>query len=206
MVVVTFFAFLSPPAQAQPAAVCVPGVTCVTLPPVTVTVPRLVTIRVPQPNVTVTVPGAVKTVTDRVTRVVNGSVTRTVTVPIRVTQQIQGPVNTVTKTVVESVQVGQDGRTTSQRATVVGGSTQAASTVTVTGTPSPTTKVVTNTKTERVTLTKIQAVGISLAILIIGALIAGLCVLWAYRAGWILGDAGNRKFIEDTVDDLRYKK
>jgi hypothetical protein len=46
-------------------------------------------------------------------------------------------------------------------------------------------------------------VGISLAALIIGAALAGLAVLLAYRFGWINGDSGNREFIEETVDDLK---
>lgn len=220
LLAITFFAFKIPQAQAAPPqAICVPGVTCVTLPPVTVEVPRLVTVRVTLPNATVTVPGAVKTVTRVVTRVVNGSVTRTVTVPIRVTEQIQGPVNTITKTVVGSgpvvnrtvvatqvntVTVGRNGQATTVRGTV-----RAPVVSTVTGTPA----AITSTQTQVVTApfgididTPGEVLGFSLLFVVIGAILAGLGALVAYRLGWILGDSGNREFLEDTVSELRDDK
>jgi len=205
---VAFFAFMIPSSAAAPTpqAICVPGVTCVTLPPVTVEVPKLVTVKVTLPAATVTVPGAVRTITQTVTKVINGSVTRTVTVPVRVTAPaVQGPVNTVTRTLRETVTIGQNGQPTMGRATVVQDPAPAASTATVTGTPSPnvTRNVETVKQGETVTLTRLKLVGISLAALIIGAALAGLAVLLAYRFGWINGDSGNREFIEETVDDLK---
>jgi hypothetical protein len=59
---------------------------------------------------------------------------------------------------------------------------------------------------DAVVLTKIKAAGISLLLVLIGVLLAIGLVWAAFTYGWISGDSGNREFIKETIDDLRYDK
>jgi hypothetical protein len=93
-------------------------------------------------------------------------------------------------------------QTVTQRATIVGPTVTSTATVVKTAIPESKTKV----ETETVTITKTKAVGISLLLVLIGALIALALVRAAYTYGWIRGDDGNRKFIKEVTDDLRYDK
>lgn len=205
LAVVTFFA-ISMPSQAanEPApiipsiGVTLPGVT-VTLPPivrtVTKTVKQIVTVTrvLPRQTTTVTLPGR--------------STVRTVTLPARTvtetinavrpaqTVMVKGPV--VTKTVVSR-----------QESTKTAILPPVTTTTRITGTPSPavtTTALVTVEKEKPVIITRTQALLSAVGLAILGALV-GILVLGAYRLGWFRGDAGNREFIEETVDDLKYNK
>lgn len=220
MVAVALFAFLTPPAQAQPSAVCVPSVTCVTLPPVTVAVPRLVTVRVTLPQATVTLPPIVRTVTRTVTDVVNSparTVTQRITLPARtVTVQANGqPVQTVVRSVpaqtrtivatqVQTLRIGADGQATTSRATLLPGTPVASAT----GTPIPTvTRTVTVPDADNAIDTPAEVVGFSLLFVLIGAILAFVASLIAGRFGYILGETHNdEKLLRDTIEDVRNKK
>jgi hypothetical protein len=65
--------------------------------------------------------------------------------------------------------------------------------------------MVTVEKEKPVIITRTQALLSAFGLAILGAAI-GILVLGAYRLGWFRGDAGNREFIEDTLDDLKYNK
>lgn len=157
----------------------------VTLPPVVVT--RLITIRPSTVTVKVPLPPRTRTV-----RLPGQIVTRVVTQPpktVRVTVRENG--QTVRSTAPSSRQ------TVSGRATI--GPTPVTSTVQVT-------KLVTLPPKDAVVLTKIKAAGISLLLVLIGVLLAIALVWAAFTYGWVSGDNGNREFIKETLDDLRYDK
>lgn len=170
-------------AQAQPA-----DILPLPLPTITLTVSDLLTTTVTLPRITVTttkkLPGRLRTVTETATVVRRSTAmahsTRTVRVPGPVTtQQVTLPRQTMTRT-----------------ATIT--KPPVTSTVTATVTPPP--------EVNTVTITKTRAAGISIALVLIGAILALLLIWAAFTYGWIKGDGGNRKFIKDTVDDLRYDK
>lgn len=168
----------------QTVAACVP---VSQLPTIEVPGPR-VTINVPGPVRTVSVPGPTKTVTKTVTNSVPGpTVTRNV-------NSTQNSTATVTKN-------------STSRATVTKNSTS-QSTVTqetfTTATPKPGEKVITEDETKTVTITRLKAVGISLGLVLLGALIALLLIAGAYRLGWRLGDNGNRAFIKNELEKNRH--
>lgn len=172
----------------QTVAACVPTSA---LPKVTVTATLpAVTIRPPA----VTVPGPIRTSTLTLpvrTVTVNGGNT---TVTKTVTATKTGPVSTVTT----SSDVSAPRQTTPNSATIA--------TPTVTGTVTGATASPKPPIKERVTVTKVQAVGISLLLVLIGAAIGLVLLRAAYTYGWIKGDDGNRKFIRQITDDLRYDK
>jgi hypothetical protein len=160
-------------------SVCVP---LSVLPTITITLPRL-TDTVTLPRVTknniVKIPG--KTTTLPRSTVIK---TRRVTVP--------GPETTKFTTVNRVTTVTKGGQTVTKRATI----TQPAETVT-----STTTEI----HDDQIVVTKFKAASLSIVIFIIGALI-GLLLLWAaYTYGWLQGDGGNRKFLREFRDDLKYK-
>ena len=148
---------------------------------ITVTLLRTRTVTLPRVTDTVTLPRATTTVTQNVA--VPQSV-RTVTVP--------GPVSTTTVT-----QSGSTTRQTATRsATIAGpGVTIPAKTVTESSPPKGT-----------VTLTRTEAVGVSLGLIALGVLLAVLLTWAAFTYGWFKGDSGNREFLKETIDDLRYDK
>lgn len=158
-------------------SVCVPQNA---LPTVTITLPRVTS--------TVTLPRV--TATRTVQKIVNGkNITSTVRVP--------GPVSTRTvfKTVDESRVTTV---TQGTRQTVTESATIAGPTVTATVTE-------THVHNNDVVITKTKAVGLSLLLLLIGVAI-GLALLWgAYTYGWLQGDGGNRRFLRELRDDLKYK-
>jgi len=199
---IVFFASMIPSTAAassdpQPMLPTV-SVGVITLPPITVTLPPIVktvtnTVRervtvtkvLPKSTVTVKLPGNVKTVT-----VAQPARTVTKTVTVRQPQ--------ATRTVVQTRQLPQ--------ATVT--LPPVTQTTHITGTPSPavtTTALVTVEKEKPVIITRTQALLSAVGLAILGAL-AGILVLGAYRLGWFRGDSGNRQFIEQTVDDLKYNK
>ena len=177
-------------------SVCVPNGQ---LPTITVTLPRVTS--------TVTLPRV--TATKTVTKIVNGkNVTQTVFVPINeaggatikttIIKRVPGPVTTKTVTVrpdtgERTVTVGS-GQTVTKRATITG--------PTVTSTVTETTHQV---KSNEVVITKIKAVGYGILFFIIGAVIAVLLLWAAYTYGWLQGDNGNRRFIKELRDDLKYR-
>lgn len=177
------------PAQASPQAL-------IPLPTITLTVTKLPTAPVipPPPDVTIVRPTVTvtKVITQRLPRATT-TVTlrgRNVPQPVR-TVRVPGPVTTVT-----SVPPRQ---TVTSRATI----TRQPVTVTATST-------VTATKTtppkDAVVLTRTKTAALSLLLIIIGVLLA-VALSWAsFTYGWFKGDSGNREFIKDTIDDLRYDK
>lgn len=155
--------------------VCVPAVS---LPTVTVTLPRVTrTVTLPR----VTLPQA----TVRTTIREPGSI---------VTRNVPGPVRTVT--VNNQSVVTSPRQTVTNRATLTGPT--AVTTVTATAT-------VTKIGPDRVVITKARAVGISLLLILLGIAL-GLALLWgAYTYGWLQGDGGNRKFLREVRDELKYR-
>lgn len=157
--------------------------TRVTLPRLTVTDEVTKIVKVPGPTVrlpgrTVTVPGAA-----------GGQSVRTVTV----TKNVPQPVTTRNMT-----QMGT-------RQTVRVTDTITASPVTSTVAVEKIKAVKTPPK-DAVVLTKIKAAGLSLLLVLLGVLLA-VGIAWAaFTYGWFSGDNGNRKFIKETLDDLRYNK
>lgn len=204
LAVVVFFATSATPNTAaaanEPApvlpsvGVTLPGVT-VTLPPIVKTVTKVVTNVVtvtrvlPRQTTTVRVPGGRSTVILPARTVTVNAVRPAQTITVR------GPV--VTRTV--------QSRQVSTSTAILPPVTQ---TTRITGTPSPavtTTALVTVEKEKPVIITRTQALLSAFVLALLGALV-GILVLGAYRLGWFRGDAGNREFIEQTVDDLKYNK
>lgn len=162
----------------QTVQACVPTSS---LPKVTVTVPApRITVQGP----TVTLPGPVRTVTRNV-QVPGPEVTKTQTVS---GPRVTGP------TVTQKSTVSSTGQTSTSRVTVT--SPSSAKTV-------PGETVVKQTPPSYITITKAQAIGISILTLVFGALLAIALLAFAYRYGWIKGDGGNRKFLSEISDTLR---
>lgn len=143
----------------------------------TVSLPK-VTVKVPGPLVTVPVPGPTVSVPGPVRPIPGPTVTKTATGPV---VNVPGPVKTVTSTATES----PDPVTTS------------------TSTASDGTKVITKVDRDVVTVTKREAVGISIALVVSGIILTLLALLGAYRLGWRLGDNGNRAFIREELAKAR---
>ena len=172
-------------------SVCVPSGA---LPTITVTLPRVTS--------TVTLPRV--TQTSVVTRVVNGKkITATVSVPgpVRTVTRngtVTKPVSTRTVTVNRGLVGDTTRQTVTQRATLTKAST-VTSTVTVTSPPK------TVIDKDDVVVTKVKAATISVLLLIMGGIIALLMLRAAYTYGWIRGDGGNRAFIREVKDELRFR-
>jgi|ERR1044072_1269108 hypothetical protein len=147
------------------------------------------------PTVTVTLPTVTRTLTLPRVTLPRATVTDTIRVPGSVvTRNVPGPVKTVTvnnRSVVTSPR-----QTVTNRATLTGPT--AVTTVTATAT-------VTKVGPDRVVITKARAVGISLLLILLGVAL-GLALLWgAYTYGWLQGDGGNRKFLREVRDELKYR-
>lgn len=182
------WAFLSTPAQAaNPCGVGEVQVTvlgsglrvCVSsssLPTVTVTLPR-VTTTVTLPRRTVTLPRAT---TVRTVKVPGGTVTKHNVVTVTRDSQV--------RTVA--------GQVVTKSATI----TRPAVTSTVTAT-----QTVHTHSTEEVVVTKTVAAGLGLLFVLIGAALALLLLWGAYTYGWLQGDAGNRRFLRELRDDIKFK-
>jgi hypothetical protein len=151
------------------------------------------------PTVTVTLPAVTRTVTLPRLPQATTTVTKIVrppalTVPGSTATLVKpGTTSTVTVTKTASGQTGPVGATITP------------STVTSTVTATKTVTTPSQTEKETVTVTKVKALGISLLLVLIGALLAIVLLRAAYTYGWIRGDDGNRKFIREVTEDLRYK-
>lgn len=164
------------------------------LPTVTVAVPRVTTVTVRPPAVT---------------RYINRTVTvdrvlprGTTTVTLRSRSTVKVPVRE-TVTAVKTVVVPQTGgtnvlvqpRQTDPKAATITGPT-VAKTVTVVKTAPP---------KDAVVLTKVKAATISLLLILIGVGLAVLLVWAAFTYGWFKGDNGNREFLRELRDGIKYR-
>lgn len=163
--------------QPAEADICVQPVTCVVLPPVTITVPGPV-VTLPRQTVTKKVPYPVTT-TDIV--------------------RVPGPVRTVTlpRETVTVTENGQTGQTVTSRATVTATETQ-----TVTATPPTETKTVYQTRYKDgvITVEKAKAVGISLGLLLLGGLLALFAMYLAYAVGYKDSELEEEKQAEEALN------
>lgn len=168
--------------QSAEADICVQPVTCVVLPPVTITVPGPVVTRPP-----VTLP--------------RQTVTQKVPYPVTTTDivRVPGPVRTVTlpRETVTVTENGQTGQTVTSRATVTATETQ-----TVTATPPTETKTVYQTRYKDgvITVEKAQAVGISLGLLLLGGLLALFAMYLAYAVGYKDSELEEEKQAEEALN------
>ena len=193
--------------------VCVP---VSQLPTITVTIPRA-TVTLPRVTTTVTLPRVTSTVTlpRQTVTLPRVTTTRNITLPVQTVTQnrvVNLPAVTRTDTIVRN-QTGGNTTITGPAVTntlrVSGGSGQ--TTVTrdrILPTTVPSTVTVTKntqTKGEVITITKNKAVGISLLLVLLGILLALVLVWLAFTYGWITGDGGNRRFIKEVTEELRYK-
>jgi hypothetical protein len=197
------------PAEAAPQDICVPPVcivlpTTITLPGVTVT--RLITLA----PVTVRPPAVTVRVTPAPVTIIPPPVVRTILVPRTVT--LPGPVRTVqrpglpgattTATVVVSREVISNGTappvTREVRSTVPGGQTTVTS-----ATVAPPRKEVIRIPGTTKTVTKIQAVGLSLLALL--ALMGlGIFLLWlGFVLGYKSSEKENNNFLRALRDTIR---
>jgi hypothetical protein len=197
---VVFFATMIPSQADEPQPTAQPAVV---LPTITLTLPVLPPVTVKPSAIIKTVTKVVKDVTV-VTRTLPGTtetVTKRVVLP-RSTQTVTLPQSVVT-------QPAQTVKVTRQAATRTVTLPPVTNTQTVTATATSTAPgintITTVTKEKPVVITRAQAVLSAFGLALLGALI-GVLVLGAYRLGWFRGDAGNREFIEETVDDLKYNK
>jgi len=155
--------------------VCVPEVR---LPTVTVTLPR-VTVTATLPRRTVRLPRA------------------TVRQTVRVPGPVRTSVITVNKVNTVNGEVTAGPRQTVTRSATI---TRPAATATVTAT-----QTVHTHSTKEVVITKTVATGIGLALILLGIAL-GLLILWgAYTYGWLQGDGGNRKFLREVRDELKFR-
>lgn len=164
------------------ASICLPGVVCatVTLPGTTITLPgRTITL----PGRTVTLPQAttVKTVTSKV--------------------KVPGPVTTKYITPAPKILY----RTSTQTVTQTGQTiTKSARVTTATVTATATRTDVRTVEKERVVnLTTPQATGISLGLIVAGALLALLVLYIMYRLGYLRAEDQNAEDWKDLRDSLK---
>lgn len=171
------------------------------------------------PTVTITVGQPPRPLLPSVTLLPRVTVTRLVTLP-RATRYVTLPPSTVTnrvnsvKTVTQRVGVQMPAvtRTVTRYATLV----EQAPVKTVTE-QVRTTQTVRVTETrgileqiqlpgKTITLTKTQTFALSGLLIFLGA-VAGILLFWAaFAYGFVRGDDGNRKFIREIRDDIKYDK
>lgn len=164
------------------------------LPTVTVAVPRVTTITVRPPAVT--------KVANRTVVVDKVLPRRTTTVTLRSRSTVKVPVRE-TVTSVKTVTVPQTGGTN----VLVQPRQTGPKPATITG---PTvTQTVTAVKTappkDAVVLTKVKAATISLLLILIGVGLAVLLTWAAFTYGWFKGDDGNREFLREMRDGIKYR-
>lgn len=185
--------FLGAPKHAQAVDV-LPTITLTIGPPanpITITAPPVTrTIVVPPRTITITKPAKTKTV--QVRKVI--TLTRpakTVTMPPR-TVKVPVGISLPRQTVTRYVRMEQDPQTVTQTATVTAMVKTPVQTETVAG------------RESKIILTKTQFVGYS-ALVIAAGIIGTLLVCYLlFTLGWLRGDGGNRKFIREIRDELKY--